>query len=83
MQLPDLDNLLLRLAATTRQKRAEEMPASNADVRRILEDEDSSAVGCFLAVQGAPFVLDSRHSYGRGTAGLGISSIGDRRPLCA
>ena len=53
MQLPDLDNLLLRLAATTRQKRAEEMPASNADVRRILEDEDSSAVGCFLAVQEA------------------------------
>ena len=53
MQLPNLDNLLLRLAATTRQKRAEEAVVTNADVRKVLEDEDSSAVGCFLAMREA------------------------------
>lgn len=53
MQLPDVDGLLLRLAATTRTKHAEETAAPNAAVRQVLEDEESSATGCFLAVQQA------------------------------
>jgi hypothetical protein len=53
MQLPDVDGLLLRLAATNRQKHAEEIPAPTAAVRQLLEDEDSSATGCFLAVREA------------------------------
>jgi hypothetical protein len=53
MQLPDVDGLLLRLAATSRQKSAEEIPAPSAAVRQVLEDEDSSATGCFLAVREA------------------------------
>lgn len=53
MQLPDVDGLLLRLAATSRQKCAEETRAPSAAVRQILEDEDSSATGCFLAVREA------------------------------
>jgi hypothetical protein len=53
MQLPDVDTLLLRLAATTRQKIAEEQPAPSAAVREVLENEDSSATGCYLAVKSA------------------------------
>jgi hypothetical protein len=53
MQLPNLDNMLLRLGAATRQKCAEEATVTAADVRKILEDADSSAVGCFLAIREA------------------------------
>lgn len=53
MQLPDVDGLLLRLAATNRPKHAEEISAPSDAVRQILEDEESSATGCFMAVREA------------------------------
>lgn len=53
MGLPDVDNLLLRMAATSRQKYAQEIHAVDGAIRRVLEDADSSATGCFLAVRDA------------------------------
>lgn len=47
----NLDGLLCRLAASTRRKHAEEAPAPSATVRALLEDEEASATGCFLAVK--------------------------------
>ena len=51
--MADLDGLLCRLAASTRHKRAEEVSAPSATVRQLLEDEEASATGCFLAVREA------------------------------
>lgn len=51
--MADLDGLLCRLAASTRRKHAEEVSAPSAKVRQLLEDEEASATGCFLALREA------------------------------
>jgi hypothetical protein len=53
MMLPDVDALLLRVATTAREKHAQEISAPSAVIRQVLEDEESTATGCFLAVREA------------------------------
>jgi hypothetical protein len=49
----DLEGLLCRVAAHTRTKLAEEVSAPLPTVRAVLEDDEASATGCFLAVRKA------------------------------
>ena len=49
----DLEGLLCRVAASTRSKLAEEVSMPPAKVRALLEDDDASATGCYLAVREA------------------------------
>lgn len=53
MMLPDVDALLLRVATTAREKHAQEISAPSAVIRQVLEDDESTATGCFLAVREA------------------------------
>jgi hypothetical protein len=49
----DLEGLLCRVAASTRSKLAEEVSAPSATIRTLLEDDEASATGCYLAVREA------------------------------
>lgn len=51
--IADLDELLCRVATRARSKYAEEISAPSATVKALLEDENTSATGCFLAVREA------------------------------